>query len=167
MKRAIDQYCARVSRNLRCLPQTRKDILAGLKEELEYLPEAACESLQTLEQRYGTVAHTAQELQDSVPLTEQRLVSARRKRACVAAILALVLTAAVTTSLAVRADRELNQLVEVSPGVYIELPEGLDEIGTGKLDDQGMEGELVSRTFEELSRETLFCCVYEIWEETP
>lgn len=98
MKCVINQYCSRVGRLLCCLPQTRKEVLKGLREELEELPGAGSMNLETLEEYYGTVAQIADELQYTIPLEEQRVAQTRKKYLHYTAV--LVLVAMVVTSLA-------------------------------------------------------------------
>lgn len=101
MERVIETYCKRVGRLLRCLPTTRAEILRGLKEELLELSPAYCESFNALEKHYGTVKHTARELQDSIPYEEQAYCIKRRKLILITAITALVVLLIAATLCAV------------------------------------------------------------------
>ena len=100
MERVIETYCKRVGRLLRCLPTTRAEILRGLKEELLELSPAYCESFNALEQHYGTVKHSARELQDSIPYEEQALCVKRRKCAMIVLISILCLIVAIAVAYA-------------------------------------------------------------------
>lgn len=76
----IDQYCGRVGKNLLCTPETRKELLSGLREELSTLPPEDVSSIEALERRYGKIQKITIELQEAVPCGESFLVLQQQRR---------------------------------------------------------------------------------------
>lgn len=77
---AINRYCRRVGRELLCLLETKKELLAGLKEELDALPPEDTSSVRKLEARYGKTITVAVELQEAVSAKERSIALFRERR---------------------------------------------------------------------------------------
>lgn len=77
---SIDQYCRRISKELICLPETKKELLAGLRAELSAFPPEDTVSLKKIEAKYGKTSIVAAELQEAVSRVERSSVLLRQKR---------------------------------------------------------------------------------------
>lgn len=79
-KKAIERYCTAVGRQLICLPDTRRELLKGLRTELGELPPEHTESLEKLEVHYENPQQTAEELQEAVSPEERAMALKHRHR---------------------------------------------------------------------------------------
>lgn len=78
-QKIISRYCKAVGRQLICLPETRQELLKGLRVELEELPLEHTESLKKLEVCYGKIPQTALELQEAVSAGERTMALEHRR----------------------------------------------------------------------------------------
>ena len=101
MDRVVRQYCAQVGRHLQCMPKTKKILLAGLREELEQLPEECRSSLSRLEENYRSTIHTAIELQEAVKPEEQCRYTKVRKTALCSVLVVLIATVILSLGLSI------------------------------------------------------------------
>lgn len=79
-QKVIDRYCRAVSRQLICLPGTRKELLNGLRRELEELPLEYTQSMEKLEIHYGKSTQTAVALQEVISPDERAMALKHRHR---------------------------------------------------------------------------------------
>ena len=97
-KKVIERYCKAVGRQLICLPDTRRELLKGLRTELDELPPEHTDCMAALETHYGKASQTAVEFQEAVSAGERAMALEHRRRRCllfggVAVILFLLLVA--------------------------------------------------------------------------
>lgn len=95
-QKIVSRYCKTVGRQLICLPETRQELLRGLRAELEELPPERTESRERLEVYCGKPTQMALELQEAVSDKERAMALKRHRRRClligiVAGILVLLL----------------------------------------------------------------------------
>lgn len=79
-QQVIDRYCKIVGKQLICLPETRQELLEGLRAELAELPPDQSESLAGLEVHYGKASQTAVELQEAITPGERAMALTRQRR---------------------------------------------------------------------------------------
>ena len=72
-KKAIERYCKAVGRELICLPDTRRELLKGLRTELDELPPGHTDCMAALETHYGKASQTAVEFQEAVSAGERAM----------------------------------------------------------------------------------------------
>lgn len=72
-KKVIERYCKAVGRQLICLPDTRRELVKGLRTELGELPPEHTDCMATLETHYGKASQTAVEFQEAVSAGERAM----------------------------------------------------------------------------------------------
>ena len=95
-QKIISRYCKAVGKQLICLPETRQELLKGLRMELEELPPVHTDSFNRLEVCYGKIPQTVLELQEAVSAGERSMVLKKQRwklllLGCVAVVLFLLL----------------------------------------------------------------------------
>ncbi len=78
--RIVNQYCRQVSHYLICYKSTKKLLLTGLKESIADSLTDDTQTLQDVKNNFGSAIHTAEELQETVPLAEKEFVLKKQKR---------------------------------------------------------------------------------------
>ena len=82
--KAVKRYLREVGGLLFCSRESRAELLRGISDELEALPEEKSDSFEKLKTYYGKPEDTASALQDAVSPVERATAIKRKKRATLA-----------------------------------------------------------------------------------
>ncbi len=82
--KAVKRYLREVGGLLFCSRESRAELLRGISDELEALPEEKSDSFEKLKTYYGKPEDTASALQEAVPPAERASAIKRKKRTTIA-----------------------------------------------------------------------------------
>lgn len=83
-KKAVKRYLREVGALLFCSRESRAELLRGISDELEALPEEKSDTFEKLKTYYGKPEETASALQDAVSPVERAAAIKRKKRTTIA-----------------------------------------------------------------------------------
>ena len=79
-EKIITEYCRQVKKRLICKKETKEKLLMGLKDSLEDIADPSIHTVKDLEVIVGSVAQTAEELQNAISIEEKESEYHRQQR---------------------------------------------------------------------------------------
>ena len=79
-EKIIAEYCWQVKKRLICKKETKEKLLRGLKDSLEDIADPSIHAVKDLEVIFGSVAQTAEDLQNAISIEEKEFEYHRQQR---------------------------------------------------------------------------------------
>lgn len=118
-RKIIARYCKTVGRQLICLPETRRELLKGLRAELNELPPEHTDFMAKLESHYGKASQTAAEFQEAVSTGERTMaLEHHRRRFLLLGGLAVILFLLLVTYI-VFSCNTAPKFIVIDPPIYV------------------------------------------------